>query len=301
MSDVLGSHNRKLLITTAAVSIGFVASGSLVFPHIVARHLRPNDQPAQYWESGGFPIKYAGPVVEVVPNTSISTPRTVRVSESKPLLIAIGGARVGHDSDMIPELNNSPISDEPAKIDNLMATEYTVTVIVGGDIGLACSEPKTKKFGVYPANLNTQTWYCTMHPKDAGDYTLYISGLPPKDVGGTYFTVTNEGDGKSQQSLRVEGSGEPTKTYVRSSDGTAILPIQVLTIEGLTASQSAWLKAIGAILGILGTILAFPFLKSMFPDAPPSTPPLGTSSSKESAVKAAIKGSKRPVVKAPRA
>lgn len=37
--------------------------------------------------------------------------------------------------------------------------------------------------------------------------------------------------------------------------------VTVLTSLGLTATQDAWSKALGALLGVIGTVLAYPFLK----------------------------------------
>lgn len=42
------------------------------------------------------------------------------------------------------------------------------------------------------------------------------------------------------------------------------MPVTVLTVQGMTAVQWAWLQAIGGLLGIGGTVLGYPFIKSRF-------------------------------------
>jgi hypothetical protein len=90
---------------------------------------------------------------------------------------------------------------------------------------------------------------------DPGDYTVIISGLPSAKDAGPIFTVKKNPADDAPQTL---------PTFERLPDGTVSLTIQVLTEEGLTATQWAWLKALGAVIGVLETILAFPFLKLAF-------------------------------------
>jgi hypothetical protein len=250
------ASQKRLSAAVAAYAVFFVTAGYWAVPRFATRYIAPRDQPDQDLVSTGFPIKYAGPAIEVVPGIEIRTPRTIHVSQTKPIYIMIFGDPVGHDSDMFPGLNGGEVSDQLPTVDSShMAPSYTVSLSVTGDIGLACNEPKTKNFGVYPANTTPQTWFCAVHPKDPGDYTVIISGLPSVKDAGPRFIVNK---------IPADNAPQTLPTFERLPDGTVSLMIQVLTEEGLTAIQWAWLKALGAVIGVLGTILAFPFLKLAF-------------------------------------
>jgi len=262
------SPRTALLLALAAVAICLIPAATILLPRVAAKHLRPHDKPQQYWASEGFPIKYAGPVVEIVPEITIVTPQTMRATQSDTLTISISGVQVGHSSDISPGPGEA-VSDQAPTVDNLMANDYTVSVAVGGDIGLGCGNPSKKTFGTYPGNMAPRTWSCVLHPKDAGDYVLLITGLPDKSVAGSSFRVTDAGTG---QTLDLSGQSAQGRTIRRDPDGMVTLPIQVLTIEGLTALQYDLLKIAGTLIGVLGTILAYPFLKSLFHVKPPEQP-----------------------------
>ena len=60
----------------------------------------------------------------------------------------------------------------------------------------------------------------------------------------------------------AEKTDDKAQVYKRFPDGTVILNISVLTPQGMTAGEWAWLQAVGALIGVIGTLLAYPFLKS---------------------------------------
>jgi hypothetical protein len=84
----------------------------------------------------------------------------------------------------------------------------------------------------------TQTWVWLISPEKTGDREITLS-----------FSGSN---GKPVPIL----IGEETKDY------RILLPIKVLTELGLTSTQSAWAKAIGALIGIIGTIAGYSFWRN---------------------------------------
>jgi hypothetical protein len=126
-----------------------------------------------------------------------------------------------------------------------------VELRVVDDAGVVCAEPKEKKFGDEPLALESLSWQCTIHPKQAGEYSILVTGLPSKDVG-----VIKVSDSSADAAQACE--------YQRFPDGTLSFPVTALTVQGTTAGQWALLQAIGALLGVCGTVLGYPFLKSRF-------------------------------------
>jgi hypothetical protein len=177
-------------------------------------------------------------------------PRTIRVTQTKPISITITKYTLSH-SDLLPGGSSSVMSDQSPQVDNRVAKSYTVELRVIDDAGVVCAEPKEKKFGDEPLTLDTLYWQCTIHPKQAGDYSILVSGLPKKDVG--TITVAD---------LSVDAA-QPHE-YQQLADGTLSIPVTALTVQGATAGQWAWLQAIGTLLGVFGTVLGYPFLKSRF-------------------------------------
>jgi len=87
------------------------------------------------------------------------------------------------------------------------------------------------------------------------------------------WTVTPKSAGKHALQLAVEGSDvfEPNLSRLQSvlnigqqSQYEIGIDVDVRTELGLTPTQDALFKLVGAIVGLLGTILGFPFLKVAF-------------------------------------
>jgi hypothetical protein len=259
-------RNRLL----AAVIVTMAALGSVgvfLVPRVAARYMKSHDRPEQSWISTGIPPDYAGPVIEVIPSIEITTPVTIRVNNAKRISIAIEGKPMGHGEDLMPG-SGGTISDQGPRIDNRVAASYTVDLKTSDDFGMACAEPKTRPM----AALSTQTWYCSVRPKQPGDYEILVSGLPPAKDAGNTFAVYNVPEGGLDPMLRIFGMAKRDQTYERLPDGTVSLHVQVLTEQGFTSGQLGWLQAFGAVIGVFGTIFAFPFLKAWFDKTPPPTP-----------------------------
>jgi hypothetical protein len=254
--------SRKLNAMVGVSVFVLAAIGVVLFPRIVARFLKPHGETYQRYSSTGISAGYAGPAIEVLPRVEVGVPRSLRVTETKQLSIVISKYWLGH-SDAFPGSGDgaSGVSDQSPYIDNRVAKSYTVDLKVVDDAGVVCVLPEEKAFGKDVLTLESIHWYCTIHPKQPGDYSILISGLPAaKDVGS--FTVSDvSGDGLV---------GKP-REYERLADGTLDVPVTVLTTQGVTAREWAWLQCIGACIGVLGTLLGYPFLKSKF-DRSPSDP-----------------------------
>lgn len=241
--------SRKRLFV-AALGIALVMVGFFLFPHIAARFVRPRDKADLHYKSSMVGSDYAGPVIEVLPQVEVFAPRTIRVTQTKPISIAIGTYILAH-SDELPGSSSSIVSDQSPKIDNRVEKSYAVELKVIDDAGVICAEPREKKFAEQPVPTDTLHWECTIHPKQAGEYSILVTGLPKKNIG------------KIQVSDVSAGASEP-REYERLADGTLSVPVTALTVQGTTAGQWAFLQAIGAILGVCGTVFAYPFLKSWF-------------------------------------
>ena len=55
-----------------------------------------------------------------------------------------------------------------------------------------------------------------------------------------------------------------TRVEVKSPFGERTVDIYVVTEMGLTSKQDAWVKALGAVLGLIGTVVGYPFFKRYF-------------------------------------
>jgi hypothetical protein len=222
--------------------------GYLLVPRLVVRVLKAHDQEDRIYSSR-FRVDYAGPALEIEPTIAISAPRTVRVTSTKPISISIGKTFVGH-SDVLPGGSSDVASDEPTTVDNRVSSSYTVDLKVVDSAGVVCGEPKERHFEKSLDISELLTWECTMHPKEAGDYDILVTGLPTKVV-----------------SISVKDTDNDTRetappSYKLLPDGTFVISISALTPQGIPAREWAWLQAVGGFLGIMGTVLGYPFLKS---------------------------------------
>jgi hypothetical protein len=224
--------SRKLLLV-AAFGSSLVAAGFFLFPHVVVRFLRSRDLADQHYESSTVGHSYAGPVIEVFHKIEMFAPRTIRVTQTKPISITFTKYTLSH-SDLLPGGSSSVMSDQSPQVDNRVAQSYTVELRVIDDAGVVCAEPKQKKFSDVPLTLDTLYWQCTIHPRQTGDYSILVSGLPKKDVG--TITVAD-----------VSVDAAQSHEYQQLADGTLNIPVTALTVQGTTAGQWAWLQAIGKI------------------------------------------------------
>jgi hypothetical protein len=115
---------------------------------------------------------------------------------------------------------------------------------------LVCAGPKERHFEHSDIG-GVLFWRCTIHPKEVGDYDILVTGLPANDVGS--FSITDAANGAPRT-----GSAD----YKRFPDGTLSISVSALTPQGIRAREWAWLQAVGAFIGILGTVLGYPFIKS---------------------------------------
>jgi hypothetical protein len=90
-------------------------------------------------------------------------------------------------------------------------------------------------------------WEWLIHPAATGTFKLFLEPV---------F------DGK-KKAAKIDWIIPPDleKAITIETNGTLILSIQVLTSLGLTAVQDAWLKAVGTLIGVLGTLFVYPFWK----------------------------------------
>jgi hypothetical protein len=241
--------SRKKIVV-AAFGIGLIAAGFFLFPHVAVHFLPSKDKADLHYESSMVSSAYAGPVIEVLPKVEMFVPSTIRVTQTKPISISIGKYTLAH-SDLLPGASSNIVSDESPKIDNRVEKSYTVELKVVDDAGIVCAEPKEKKFGDNALTLDTLDWQCTMHPKQAGEYSILVTGLPKKDIG-----RVNVSD--------VTPDATQPHEYHQLADGVLSVPVTALTVQGTTAGQWALLQALGAALGLCGTVLGYPFLKSRF-------------------------------------
>ena len=241
--------SRKRLLV-AALGVALIAAGFFVFPHVAVRFLRSNDRADLHYETAIVGSDYAGPVIEVLPKVEMSAPRTIRVTQTKPISITIGKYTLSH-SELLAGGSSDIVSDQSPQIDNRVEKSYTVALKVIDDAGVVCAPPEEKRFGDAPVSLETLDWQCTIHPKQAGEYSILVTGLPKKDIG------------RVKVSDASSSAAQP-REYQRLADGTLSVPVTALTVQGTTAGQWAFLQALGAVLGLFGTVFAYPFLKSRF-------------------------------------
>lgn len=241
--------SRKRLLF-GALGIALAVVGFFLFPHVAVRFLASRDKADLHYESSMVGSDYAGPVIEVLPKVEVFAPRTIRVTKTKPISISIGKYTLSH-SDLLPGGSSNIVSDQSPKIDNRVDKSYTVALKVIDDAGVVCAPPEEKKFGDETVSLETLDWQCTIHPKQAGEYSILVTGLPKKDIG-------------SVKVSDVSSDAAQPREYQRLADGTLSVPVTALTVQGTTAGQWAFLQAIGAVLGLCGTVFAYPFLKSQF-------------------------------------
>lgn len=173
--------SRKLLLGGALV-ISLVAAGVFLFPHIAVRFLKSKDKADLHYESSMVGSEYAGPVIEVLPKVEMFVPRTIRVTQTKPISVSIGKYTLSH-SDLLPGGSSEIVSDQPPKIDNRVAKSYTVELKVIDDAGVVCAPPDEKRFGDEPLSFDSLDWHCTIHPKQPGEYSILVTRLPKKDIG----------------------------------------------------------------------------------------------------------------------
>lgn len=240
--------SKRLL---AALLISAVVLGTLgyqVVPRLIVRVLKAHDQEDQIYSSR-FRVDYAGPVLEIEPTIAISAPRTVRVTSTKPISISIGKTFIGH-SEVLPGGSSAVASDEPTTVDNRVSSSYTIDLKVVDGAGVVCGEPKERHFEKSFDISELLTWQCTMHPKEAGDYDILVTGLPTKVVSVSVKDTEND----------TRGTAPPN--YKLLPDGTFVISVSALTPQGIPALEWAWLQAVGGFLGILGTVLGYPFIKS---------------------------------------
>src|SRR5258708_21628441 len=110
-------------------------------------------------------------------------------------------------------------------------------------------ELKSPSFDISSPTHIGQSWKWLFQPKQVGTFLLSLEALTPKSD-------------KVKWNWRIPRDVEDI--IQTDSNGTLTLSIQVLTSLGLTAAQEAWLKAAGAVVGLLGTILGYPFWKRHF-------------------------------------
>jgi len=270
---VLTLPSKRLFLWALGMMSALIAVGVWLVPVVAVRHLKRQDQADQTWHSSSPSLGYAGPVIEVVPSIEIHAPRTVRVTETKDITITISKSWLGH-SDLFPGAPGAIVSDQPPKVDNRVEQSYTIGLMVVDDAGVVCAEPKKKDFGDSPLTLESKSWYCTMHPKQASDYEILISGLPSVAAAGDSFIVSDASPVQSLDLLPTAGEkADPNrKIYKRFPDGTVTLSVIALTAQGIPAREWAWLEAVGAMIGVLGTILGLPFLKFKLEKQPDSSP-----------------------------
>lgn len=240
--------SKRLFAALLISAVVLGALGYLVVPRLVARVLKAHDQEDQIYSSR-FRVDYAGPVLEIEPTIVISAPRTVRVTSTKPISISIGKTFIGH-SEVLPGGSSDVASDEPPTVDNRVLSSYTVDLKVVDSAGVVCAEPKERHFEKSLDISEILTWQCTMHPKEAGDFDILVTGLPTKVVSISVKQTEND----------TRGTAPPI--YKLLPDGTFVISVSALTPQGIPAREWAWLQAVGGVLGILGTVLGYPFIKS---------------------------------------
>jgi hypothetical protein len=89
-------------------------------------------------------------------------------------------------------------------------------------------------------------WEWLAKPKDVGEHALRLQ------------FDRNLISSRSVEYLKQERKLDPA---MRVSGDSVICSVRVLTSLGLTAGQDAWLKAVGALCGLIGTLLGYPFWK----------------------------------------
>jgi len=83
----------------------------------------------------------------------------------------------------------------------------------------------------------------------------------PKDVGEHLIRLQFDRSVISPRSVEYLRRARKLDPAMRISNDSVICNVQILTSLGLTAGQDAWLKAAGAVFGLVGTILGYPFWK----------------------------------------
>jgi hypothetical protein len=146
-----------------------------------------------------------------------------------------------------------PVSDVGPAVHNHMKSFYTVDISADEPAGLRCEGDKKRPFPKGSVSASV-LWHCTISPKEPGEHLLDIGGLPIAEAGGKeHLSIADNGD-KAHSSIR----------YDVLSDGTIELKIESLTANGLTAAQSAWVAMVNLLVGLIGSVLGYPFIKRYF-------------------------------------
>jgi len=205
--------SRKRLLV-AALGVALIAAGFFVFPHVAVRFLRSNDRADLHYETAIVGSDYAGPVIEVLPKVEMSAPRTIRVTQTKPISITIGKYTLSH-SELLAGGSSDIVSDQSPQIDNRVEKSYTVALKVIDDAGVVCAPPEEKRFGDAPVSLETLDWQCTIHPKQAGEYSILVTGLPKKDIGRVKVSDASSSAAQPREYQRLADGRCSARVFIR--------------------------------------------------------------------------------------
>lgn len=103
------------------------------------------------------------------------------------------------------------------------------------DFRIIAAKPDGSTSPITTFGSRQQTWSWLISPEKTGDRKITLT-----------FTTSN-------------GKAVPILTGKEPKDYRVLIPVKVLTEVGLTSTQNAWAKAIGAIIGIIGTVAGFSF------------------------------------------
>jgi hypothetical protein len=85
--------------------------------------------------------------------------------------------------------------------------------------------------------------------------------ISPKKIGSHKLKIEFDKPVISLRSIKKINEAKEGHNFINISETSLVSPITVLNTLGLTATQDAIFKAVGAVLAILGTILGYPFWK----------------------------------------
>jgi hypothetical protein len=234
LANVIGKH-ANLIAAVGGQLILLSFLLAFLTPRIVAPALKSKNERRQSYQAR---IPITGEDKNKIPlgrNLYVEIPRVMSISESLPVKVTC----------------ETPLRSDEVKPADIKATAKLLSPAF--EI-ISTNSPAT-------SHDRKIEWGWLIYPKHVGRHALFLGFEPSLESINLFLRNKSQSEG-------LEANTDP------SFKGSMIAFVTVVDELGLTAAQFAWLRAIGAILGIIGTILAYPMWKRYFEgktETPPST------------------------------
>jgi hypothetical protein len=241
------SLNKPALVRALPIGAFAYVSATFVTQALVARTIPLATIRHATLQSEPRPL-FAGPVIQVEPIVQLEVPEKLRGSDGERVSISIGKMWLGHGDDF-PGADYAA-TDQPRSWDTSQVDlPFAVTLVPSAGLEIRPDSIPPKAFA-NPKSLDDAplSWNWNISAKLPGAHVLLIEGLPLK--------------GKRLWLAPTPGRHEELPSYARLlDDGTIEVRVNASTALGLTAGQDGLLKAINGLVGFLGVVFAYPFLK----------------------------------------